>query len=99
MDERRNKAGTSEGAKLQRGWMEGIAQRTKKRPTSQDAYKKRVQGTQWLYCRWSRIQDGCIVSSRKPNLVRGRYVGSTDKRCRLEYDILTHSSVLVCGES
>src|SRR6218665_296329 len=50
-------------------------------------YKKRVQGTQELCCRWSRIQD--IVSSRKPNLARGRYIGCTDIRCRLDYNILT----------
>jgi len=80
--------------------MEGVAQRTKKRPTSRDAYisNDTSAGHAMLCCRWSRIQDGCIVPSRKPNLARGRYVGCTDIRCRLEYVILTHWSVLVCGE-
>ena len=53
MDERMKRPGTNEGAKRQREWMEGIAQRTKKRPTSRDAYIRNEcrarNGTRFLY--------------------------------------------------
>src|SRR6218665_495461 len=93
MDERRNKSGMNESAKRQRKSSEGRAQatqRTSSRPSSRDAYisnecraaNSSVVGglAYWMYV---------LYVSRKPNLARGRYVGSTDIRCRLDYDILT----------
>src|SRR6218665_1291792 len=90
MEERMKTAGMKEGAKRQRRSSEGRAQRTSSRPTSRDAYISNecraprallsvVLYTGWTYSSLSRTQ----LSQR------GRYVGSTDIRCRLDYDILT----------
>src|SRR6218665_1113683 len=97
MDERRKRPGMNEGAKRQREERRNSTADEEASYVTRCLYKKRVQGTRELCCRWFRIQD--IVSSSKPNLGRGRYVGCTDIRCRLEYGIRTHSSVLVCGGS